>query len=171
MIACYYLISWLKQKHFTPTSVVPLELFFSVRISPSYWRRSNIWNWSWLQRRHNKFKDYFWSNWSTKKYKSSGTDSTWGWTRSLCFIWSHMNPLLNRIWWWTGKLWWPQSNLMWGMSRRQRVCGLSQDQHCSSWKLEKNEKNRHKTTHTLLKSIKDKTSQKLVQADVLDSSL
>ena len=94
-IACYYLNSWLKQKHFTPTSVVPLELFFSVRISPSYWRRSNIWNWSWLQRRHNKFKDYFWSNWSTKKYKIGGTNSIRGWTltMSIChfFTWTHFS--------------------------------------------------------------------------------
>ena len=95
MIACYYLISWLKQNHFTPTSVVPLELFFSVRISPSYWRRSNIWNWIWLQRRHNKFKDYFWSNWSTKKYKIGGTNSIRGWTltMSIChfFTWTHFS--------------------------------------------------------------------------------
>ena len=154
MIACYYLNSWLKQKHFNPHVRCAFGIF-SVRVSPLYWRRSNIWNWSWLQRRHDKSKDYFWSNWSTKKYKSSGTDNTWGWTRSLCFICSHMNPLFNRIWWWAGELWWPHSNLMWWMSRRQRVCGLRKggDQHCFSWELEKNEKKIAEITFYLLKLI------------------
>ena len=92
-IACYYLNSWLKQKHFNPHVRCAFGIF-SVRVSPLYWRRSNIWNWSWLQRRHDKSKDYFWSNWSTKKYKSSGTDNTWGWTRLISLIiltWTHFS--------------------------------------------------------------------------------
>ena len=69
---------------------------------------------------------------------------------------SYMNPLFNRIWWWTGELWWPQCYLVWWMSWRQRVCGLSQDHHCSSWELEKNEKNKDEITFSLLKLIKDR---------------
>ena len=67
---------------------------YTKRISPSYWRRSNIWNWSWLQRRHNRSKNNFWSNWSTKKYKSSGADNTW-WRRRLISLiiltWTHIS--------------------------------------------------------------------------------
>ena len=66
---------------------------------------------------------------------------------------SYMNPLFNRIWWWTGELWWPQCYLLWWMSRRQRVCRLSQDHHCSSWELEKNEKKIAEITFYLLKLI------------------
>ena len=65
---------------------------------------------------------------------------------------SYMNPLFNRIWWWAGELWWPHSNLMWWMSWRQRVCGLSQNRHCFSWELEKNEKNKDEITFSQQRS-------------------
>ena len=74
---------------------------------------------------------------------------------------SYMNPHFNRIWWWTGELWWPHSNLMWWMSWRQRVCGLSQNRHCFSWELEKNEKNKQEITFSLLKTIKDRKWKQL----------
>ena len=73
---------------------------------------------------------------------------------------SYMNRLFNRIWWWTGELWWPHSNLMWWMSRRQRVIGLSHNQHCSSWKIEKNKK-KQEITFSLLKPIKDRKWKQL----------
>ena len=123
---------------------------YTKRISPSYWRRSSTWRRSWLQRRHNKSKNNFWNNWSTKKYKSSGTDNTWGWTRliSLSILtWTHFS---------TGS----GGELVNCGGHTATSCGecpegkgyveLSQDQHCSSWELEKNEKNKDEITFSLL---------------------
>ena len=48
----------------------------------------------WIQRRRNKSKNNFWCNWTTKKYKSSRADNTWGWTKLISLIiltWTHIS--------------------------------------------------------------------------------